>query len=42
MKKYVTPEMKALTFEVEENIGAPTTPSDGDPNKLFNDAGLAW
>ena len=32
MKKYVTPEMKALAFEVEENINAPLEGSN-----LYND-----
>ena len=37
MKKYIAPEMKALAFEVEENINAPLEGSN-----TFNDATLAW
>lgn len=40
MKKYVSPEMKALAFEVEENIGTVLDP--GPSGKTTNDAELAW
>ena len=42
MKKYATPEMKALSFEVEENIGAPVYGSGGTEQIDYNDANLAW
>lgn len=40
MQKYVTPEMKALAFEVEESIG--TKLEAGPSGKTTNDAELAW
>ena len=37
MKKYITPEMKALAFISEEAIGAPFEGSDN-----YNDGELEW
>lgn len=38
MKKYITPEMVALTYGVEETIAAPLP----EGSKHFNDAELEW
>ena len=37
MKKYITPEMKALAFVAEEAVAAPL-----DGSKLYNDGELEW
>ena len=37
MKKYNTPELKALAFVAEETVAAPLTGS-----KTFNDGELEW
>ena len=37
MKKYVTPEMKALAVVAEEAVAA-----DLDGSKLYNDGELEW
>jgi hypothetical protein len=38
MKKYVTPEMKALTFEVEDSIST----SASAEQTIYNDSKLQW
>ena len=41
MKKYITPEMKALVFISEEAIGAPLFPTTPSGNTT-NDGELEW
>ena len=41
MRKYITPEMKALAFISEEAIGAPLEPTTSN-GQTTNDGELEW